>query len=189
MVLNKDDPDLSAALLPVLRRNAPIILPCDTIYGIVGAVPGAEARIRALKGRVEYKPFLELIPDPARLADFTTQTVPAQILSYWPGPLTIIVRRKGEQGNVALRVPRDKLLTSLLTELGSPLYSTSVNVSGREFLWRIDEIVSAFENKVEIIVDGGDLPDNLPSTIVDLTASPSRLVRQGAVILPEDLFT
>jgi L-threonylcarbamoyladenylate synthase len=188
MVLRKDDPGLFAALLPVLRKNLPVILPCDTIYGIVGAAPGAETRIRALKGRTEHKPFLELIPDAALLADYTTQTVPARILAYWPGPLTIIVRRKGLRGNVALRVPQDEFLIRLLTKLGGPLYSTSVNESGRTFLRRIAEIVSAFEKKVEIIVDGGDLPDALPSTIVDLTASSFRLVRQGAAVLPGDLF-
>jgi len=188
MVIKKDDPGLLAALIPVLKKDDPVILPCDTIYGIVGAAPGAEEKIRALKGRGEHNPFLQLIAETAWLKEYSGQTVPKRLLAYWPGPLTLVVRRKDGPGKVALRVPQDELLRQLLLALGKSVFSTSVNRSGQQFLRRIDEIVGAFLNKVAVIVDGGDLPDALPSTIVDVSDSPCRLVRQGSLVLPADVF-
>ena len=89
---------------------------------------------------------------------------------------------------MALRVPRDPLLAGLLRRLGRPLASTSVNRAGQAPLWRIREIVAEFEREVDLVVDAGDLEGRIPSTIVDLSVRPWRLLRPGAVRLPEELF-
>ena len=73
-------------------------------------------------------------------------------------------------------------------QVGQALFSTSVNVSGKPALWRIEDICSTFEKHVDLVVTAGDRPEGVPSTIVDVTAKPYRLLRRGALDLPDDLF-
>ncbi len=191
-VASSADPGLLRRLVAILRRGGVVVLPCDTIYGLVGVAPDSEERIREIKGRGEGKAFLWLIASARWLPRFTDMALPPALAGYWPGPLTLIFpRRHGDHrggGTVALRVPRDPLLADLLRRLRRPLASTSVNRSGQVPLGRIGEIVAQFEAEVDLIVDAGDLEGRLPSTIADLSVRPWRVVRQGAVRLPDDLF-
>ncbi len=174
----------------LLKRGDLAILPCDTIYGIVGAAPATEQRIRRLKGRGK-RPFIQLIPSASWLCRFTEVSLPASLQSYWPGPLTIIfpgsTALEGNQ-TVALRLPADTFLQELLFELDCPLYSTSVNLSGGEALWKIGDIIAAFAQEVGFIIDAGDLPGQSSSTILDICQKPYQIIRQGALQLPDHLF-
>jgi L-threonylcarbamoyladenylate synthase len=181
------DPALPSRLLEVLAGGGVVIMPCDTIYGIVGVAPASEERIRALKGR-EQKSFLQLIASADWLSRFSDLELPQGLSTFWPGPLTLIVPARGSSGTVALRVPDDPLLRELLQELDRPLYSTSVNRSGEPALWRIEDIAAAFESSLDLLVDAGDLEGRLPSTILDLTSSPIRILRQGALQVPQELL-
>ena len=71
------------------------------------------------------------------------------------------------------------LLQQLLALTGTPIISTSVNDSGQRPMTSIEEIIREFEDKVDLIVDAGELPKSLPSTIIDISAGIPRLVRQG----------
>jgi L-threonylcarbamoyladenylate synthase len=181
------DPALPSRALEVLAGKGVVIMPCDTIYGIVGLAPASEARIRALKGR-EQKSFLQLIASADWLARFSDLQLPTGLAALWPGPLTLIVPARSAPGTVALRVPDDPLLRKLLQELDQPLYSTSVNRSGEPPLWRIPDIAEAFEELVDLLVDAGDLEGRLASTILDVTARPFRILRQGALEVPPELL-
>ncbi len=160
------------------------ILECDTIYGIVGIAGRTDARIRALKDRNEGKNFIALIPDRSWVGRLTDMPLPEALGRYWPGPLTLIFPAK-TGGTVALRVPRDAFLRKLIEEIGEPLNSTSVNLQGRPSLNRMAEILPAFEARVDLIVDSGDLENRKPSTIVDLTGRPFRIIRPGALDLSD----
>jgi L-threonylcarbamoyladenylate synthase len=184
--LEIDDPKLLENLVEALGSGGVVIMPCDTIYGLVGVVPDAERKIRELKGRQE-KSFLQLIPDFGWLPRYSDGGLPEELKAYWPGALTIIFPAK-KTGTVALRIPDDSLLLRVMNKLGRALFSTSVNSSGQPALWRIDDILSAFESKVDLVVAAGDRPEGVPSTIVDITRKPYRLLRQGAVNLPEDII-
>ncbi len=183
MRIGAAEPGLVARLADCLSAGGVAIMPCDTIYGIVGPAPGSEARLRELKGRGE-KSFLQLIAGAGWLPRFGGLDLPEKLAAYWPGPLTLIF--PVEQGSVALRVPADPRLRELLQRLDRPLYSTSVNHSGRPALWRIADILGQFEALVDLVVDAGDLPGRLPSTIVDLSRKPFRVLRQGALELPPE---
>jgi L-threonylcarbamoyladenylate synthase len=181
MLVQVDEPRLADLLLRTLACRGVVIMPCDTIYGLVGVAPDTEARIRALKGRQE-KSFLQLIPSAQWLPRFTAASLPEPLRSYWPGPLTIIF--PSQSTTVALRVPDDERLQTLMRALDRPLYSTSVNRSGSPALWRIEEIVRDFEAEVDLVIDAGDLPSRQPSTILDTTSRPFRILREGAVRIP-----
>lgn len=186
-VISAAEPGLHEALSRVLGARGLVVMPCDTIYGIVGVAPETEGRIRSLKGRAETKPFIHLIPDPGWIRSLARVAPSPGILSLWPGPLTLILPAISG-GTVALRLPDDELLRSLMREIGQPLYSTSVNRAGERPLSVIADIVAALGPLVDLIVDAGDRGEGIASTIVDLTALPGRVVRQGALRVPDGLL-
>ncbi len=179
MVLAAADPAAVRSLAALLAHGGVAIVPCDTIYGIVGFDPEADARIRELKGRQEGKPFLRLVADGSWARTLTGGAAPVRLARHWPGPLTLVLPVEGG-GTLALRVPAAGWLRELIAGLGRPLLSTSVNRSGAEALWRVADIVAEFGREVDLVLDGGDLPDAEPSTIVDASSRPFRIVRQGA---------
>ena len=157
------------------------------MYGLVGIAPDSGERIRDIKGRGEDKPFLRLLPDPSWVARFSPLTAPENLLKYWPGPLTLVFPAH-EGGTVALRVPDSQFLRELLEAVGSPLYSTSVNRAGAAPLQSVEEMRREFEDLVDLIYDAGDLPSGPPSTLVDVTSRPCKVLRPGALLLSaEDL--
>ncbi len=188
-VLLLGEPGAHERLVDVLRSGGLAIMPCDTIYGIVGRVPETEARMRALKGRSETKPFIQLIGNTTWLDRMTdTQPDPA-ILGLWPGALTLVVRARGRVGGtVAVRFPSDDLLIAVLRALDCPLYSTSVNRAGETPLTSVAEMTRILGPSVDLVVDAGDRAPAPPSTIVDVTARPYRVLRQGVVRVPAELL-
>ncbi len=178
-------PDSAASLFSCLNNNGIAIAPCDTIYGILGSAPAAEEKIRAIKGREGQKPFIVLHATIESIIDLALDTIPAPVLALLPGALTLIVQTK--EGKKGLRVPADNFLKTVLERTG-PLISTSVNLTGEPPLWRIGEIKERFGDIVDIIVDGGDLPGKVPSTILDISDKPFTVVRPGAVLLPEEVL-
>ncbi len=187
MVIAADSPEALPRLRELLGGLGVAVVPCDTIYGLVGIAPDTEARIRAIKGRGEDKPFLQLVAG-SDWASRIASPVPPRLAAYWPGPLTLILSARAG-GTVALRVPDSEFLRDLIGSIGRPLYSTSVNRAGQAPLWRIREIVESFEGAVDLVLDAGDLPGASPSTLIDATARPFRVVRQGALVVPpQDLL-
>ena len=161
-----------------LGRGEVGIIPCDTIYGLVGAAPETESKLIELKKRRE-KRFLRLIPD-ADISPYSPDVLPERVKAFWPAPLTVIVR-DFDGGTVALRCPDDPRLQKILNAVGRPLFSTSVNISGEPPLNSFDEIAAVFGASVDLIVDGGDLKKKAPSTVVDLTRGEPLILREGAV--------
>jgi L-threonylcarbamoyladenylate synthase len=187
MTVAAGDPGAFEDLVRILRSGGVAIAPGDTMYGLLGIVPDAEARLRAVKGRGDGKPFLQLLADPEWLSRVTETPLPERLARYWPGPLTIVFPDlKG--GTVAVRVPADDFLRDLVRAVGAPLYSTSVNRAGSPPLAGVREMRRALEADVDIIYDAGDHPPGAPSTLLDVTHRPYTILRQGAAILdPADL--
>ncbi len=167
-----------ADILEILSNIGIVIMPCDTIYCIVGVAPASEDIIRNLKGRKETKPFLLLIRK-EWISRFTKIEIDKYFLDLWPGPLTLIV--PGHNGKtIALRVPDDNRLQNILSTLKEPLYSTSVNRSGYESLYKSEDIEKEFGSEIDLFVNEGDLEGGIPSTIVDISQKPYKLLREGA---------
>ncbi len=107
------------------------------------------------------------------------------MLSYWPGPLTIIVNNKNESldglKTIAFRCPGDEWLRNIIAGTGAPIYSTSVNRSGNPVLDTEAAIKAEFEKDVDLIVLDGDKKSAVPSTIVSVAGGEVKVLRQGAV--------
>jgi L-threonylcarbamoyladenylate synthase len=187
MVVTADDTGAFSTLVSTLVRGGVAIAPGDTMYGMLGIAPRSDARIRRIKGRGEEKPFLLLLAERSWAARLSDMEVPAPLAKYWPGPLTVVLSARGG-GSVAVRVPDSPFLRELLKAVGEPLYSTSVNRAGGRPLATIAAMRREFETEVDLVYDAGDFVPGPPSTLVDATMSPFKVLRQGAlVIAAEDL--
>ena len=179
----------------VLRTGGVLALPTETFYALAVNPfdPSALTRLFTLKGRPLGKPVLVLIAGSEMLFQ-VARGVPAAasrlMARFWPGPLTLIFparpdlppRLTGGTGAIGLRQPRQEQVCRLLMALGLPLTGTSANRAGQEPLTTASEVARVFGNGVDLILDAGPCPGGLPSTIVDLTVSPPRLVRTGAIV-------
>lgn len=183
------------------RPDGVIVAPTDTVYGLFCACdrPVAIERIYDLKGRSSDKPLALIAADFAGFSDaFLPLLSPMQqrrIASVLPGPLTFLVAshpaenmhpalRSQPEGApaavVAVRVPDCPPLLDLARALHRPLASTSANRSGQPAPCAIDELEPAIADGVDLILDAGRTPKQAASTILDLSHSPYRVVREGA---------
>ena len=185
MVLEKKQTKASPQLIEVIRNSGIAIIPCDTIYGIVGSYPLTSGRICEIKRRDVSKQLIVLIKHADQLTEFTESTVIDEIKALWPGPLTLIVPTRAGR-TIGFRVPDDKYLIDLIDMCG-PVFSTSVNRSGEPAMHVVESIRREFMNEVDILVDGGVLPESPPSTVLDISSVPYRILRRGACALPDDL--
>ena len=188
MVLKKSEKNTINRAASIILSEGVVIMPCDTIYGMVSLTGNAEKKIRSAKGRDEGKPFIRLISSREDLEKYSIQSVSSEILDLWPGPLTLIVKSRAG-GTEAFRVPDDEYLLELLRLVDKPVVSTSVNFTGSPSLNSIEDIISQFENLVDAVIDGGDASEEASaSTILDVTSKPYKVVRNGPCIIPENLL-
>ena len=182
----------------VIARGGVVAFRTDTFYGL-GADPfntAAVARIRELKGREDNKPILLLVSDPEqveRVIAERSEMFSRAAVAFWPGPLTIIgvaVAELPEEitagtGTVGVRLPADENVRTLVRECGGILTATSANPSGCEPARSAQDVVEYFPDdsprSLDLILDGGEVTVTEPSTVLDATTSPPRVVREGAI--------
>ena len=178
----------------VILSGGVIAFRTDTFYGL-GADPfnrAAVARIRELKGRADNKPILMLISDldqVHRLLSARSDRFNIAARELWPGPLTIVGAAVAElpeeitsgTGTVGVRLPADESVRELVRECGGVLTATSANPSGSEPARSAKEVAGYFPRGLDLIVDGGEVSATEPSTVLDVTSSPPRVVREGAI--------
>ncbi len=187
MTCSKSNPDSAQIASDALKRGSVVILPTDTVYGFSGIVdcPGkkeycTEKKIREIKGRSETKPFIQLVSSPEDILKYSDEKIPEKLKKLWPGPLTVIVGVKSG-GTVAFRCPGDQWLRDVIALCDAPIYSTSVNRSGKDVIVSIDDICREFGDEVDLIIDDGDSTTSIPSTIVRIQDGDTVVVRKGAV--------
>ncbi|GIX35417.1 MAG: threonylcarbamoyl-AMP synthase [Lysobacteraceae bacterium] len=182
------------AAVDALRRGECIGLPTETVYGLAADArnPLAVARIFALKRRPASHPLIVHVPRKARLADYTPE-VPdharALARAFWPGPLTLILRRAawvpdvvtGGQDTVGLRMPAHPVAQQVLEAFGGPLAAPSANRFGRISPTCAAHVRAEFGADVPVVLDGGDCPVGIESTIVDLSGPRPRILRPGMI--------
>jgi L-threonylcarbamoyladenylate synthase len=174
-------------------EGALVVVPTDTVYG-VGCDPShvdALQRIYEAKGRPSNKAVPLLLADVSDLAKVCGDLGrSAQLLgtSFWPGPLTLVVPRSdnlppqlGQGASIAVRVPARDDLRSFIATCGGALAVTSANRSGQPDARDVESAVAYLGSWVTLYLDGGPSPSALPSTVVDCTSEPPRVLRQGVL--------
>jgi L-threonylcarbamoyladenylate synthase len=183
-----------AEALAVLKGGGLVVYPSDTVYGLGAAASDERAvgRAFAVKGRLSEKALPLLLADVGDMAPLCAE-VPsvAKLLTerFWPGPLTLVLRRSpsfqspvlGGGDSVALRVPDHSFLRELIRALGEPITGTSANRSGRPSCRTAREVQRHLGSAVDLIIDGGTSRAGPESTVVDITCHPPKIVRGGAL--------
>lgn len=183
-----------AHAVQILRNGGLVAFPTETVYGLGAdaSSPQAVARIFAAKGRPADHPLIVHLGS-ADLLTHWAREVPAVAFDlaqrFWPGPLTLILRRAahvpdavtGGQDTVGLRVPGHPLALALLRAFGSGIAAPSANRFGRVSPTRASHVLEELGDSVELILDGGACEVGLESTIVDLSGASPRLLRPGAI--------
>ena len=193
-MIRSDNPGTRALAAEIITAGGLIAYRTDTFYGI-GADPlNAEAvgKIKILKGREEGKPILLLIADFADAESLMASKPQAyEVLSrtLWPGPLTIVVpavsglpvELTAGTGTIGLRLPNSEEVRQLVRMCGGRLTATSANPSGSDAARSASDVSEYFAAGLDLIVDGGEVTATEASSVIDVTGSIPRLLREGGV--------
>ena len=179
-------------VVDIIDNGGLVIMPTDTIYGIVGDATNEKTikRVFELKKRDGSKAMLMLVSDIDMLKEYVDDISEEEtklIEEFWPGPLTIIFKKKnvsdlltGGLDTVGIRCPNDERLLSIIKELNRPILSTSVNVSGGLQATSIDVIDESIINNVDYVIDDGEC-NKVASTIVIVKNKNVKVLREGEI--------
>jgi L-threonylcarbamoyladenylate synthase len=178
-----------------LRAGGLVAFPTESFYGLGAAALDAHAtsRIFAVKGRPESKPLLLLVDSVAMVEDLADVTPRARSLMerYWPGPLTLILAARpgvpeavtAGTGTVGVRLSAHAVARGLVRALGAPVTAPSANPSGAAPPTTAAEVLRYFPDTLACVLDGGPTAGGPASTVLDVTADPPRVIREGPVRL------
>ncbi len=186
--------------LEILESGGIVAFPTDTVYGIGTSAFNNEAVLSLFeaKGRSRMQAVPVLISSMAQIATVTTGLSDlARPLAekYWPGPITLVLSKNtnlaeavSPSDTVGVRMPKHEFAKLLLDAVG-PLAVTSANITGHQSLSGADEVFQAMKGKIELVIDGGKTPGQVPSTVVDCTGMKPVIIREGPISQAEiDLF-
>jgi L-threonylcarbamoyladenylate synthase len=173
-----------------------IAYPTETVYGLGCDATNRQAveRIYAIKQREAGKPMLVLVSSLKMASEFLEVSKLAKRLAkeYWPGPLTIVLKVKEQmreslgRETVGVRVSSHPLALAIVKKIKRPLISTSANLSGQEPAVSMEDVVSYFSGDgpgPDMLIDGGQLAEAMPSTILDLSGDVPKVLREGSVVI------
>ena len=186
--------DEIGAAAEVLRRGGLVAFPTETVYGLGADAANVDAlrRLYAVKGRPADHPVIVHLADARALDDWAAEVPDAAralAAAFWPGPLTVILRRAarvpdevtGGRDTVGLRVPDQPVARALLRAFGGGVAAPSANRFGRVSPTTADDVRADLGADVDVVLDGGPCRVGVESTIVDCTTDPPVIVRVGGV--------
>ena len=178
----------------VLANGGVAGIPTDTLYGLAACAFDERAvlKIYELKGRPEGMALPLLLSDTSGLlqcAEEVPQSAWALAEHFWPGALTLVLRKSAAvpdlvtagMNTVAVRVPDHPVPRAIAKALAAPITGTSANLSGSPGLTRAEDVQREFGERIDFVLDGGDAPGGVASTILDISGTEPRMLREGAV--------
>lgn len=182
----------------ILRAGGLVAFPTETVYGLGADAsnPDAVRKIFAAKGRPHDHPLIVHVADAVQLANWARETPEAArklAKTFWPGPLTLILKRSprvgefvtGGQDTVALRVPSHPVAQALLRRFGGGVAAPSANRFGRVSATTAEHVRREFGGTVDCVLDGGAADVGIESTIVDLAGVQPTLLRPGWITVQQ----
>ncbi len=183
-----------AAAAQALRAGGLVAFPTETVYGLGADAANGEAvaRLYAAKGRPAFNPLIAHVASLAAAREIAEFDSNASTLAeaFWPGPLTLVLRRSGPAkvselalaglDTIAVRVPAHPVAHAILEAFGGPVVAPSANRSGHVSPTHAGHVLSDLEGRIDLIVDGGPCSVGVESTIVACTGEPA-LLRPGGV--------
>lgn len=178
----------------IIKRGGLVAVPTETVYGLAGngLDENAVHEIYEVKGRPAVKPLSLMVPDRGAMKEYC-EDVPeqAEYLAerFWPGPLTIVLKAKelvpeivrAGGTTVGLRCPDHPLTLEALRLAKLPFAAPSANPSGAESPKDAAKVMEYFSGRIDAVIDGGPCGIGRESTLIDMSARPYRILRQGAL--------
>jgi L-threonylcarbamoyladenylate synthase len=190
-------PDTSAghaSAEEILRSGGLLAFPTETVYGLGADAcdDRAVARIYEAKGRPSFNPLIVHFADLDAVKRHVVWTAEAELLAkvYWPGPLTLVLRKRSDSPisrlvtagleTLAVRMPAHPSARALLRVFGGPVAAPSANRSGQISPTRATHVIEGLSDRIDAVLDGGLCPVGVESTIVGLVDKPV-LLRPGGI--------
>ncbi|TNF50643.1 threonylcarbamoyl-AMP synthase [bacterium] len=178
----------------ILEQGGLVVIPTETFYGIACDARSTEAvdHLVGIKGRDEGKP-IPLIAGNVDVVKNLILSLPEKFQDladrFWPGPLTMVLLSDegfpkpvtAGTGTIGIRIPGPSFAFNLARTCSFPLTATSANRAGQQTPQTVKELDPLLIQSIDLIVDGGKTPGGEPSTLLDLTVDPPRILRPGAL--------
>lgn len=178
----------------ILRRGGLVAMPTETVYGLAANALDADAvaGVFRAKGRPATNPVIVHVADSADIAPLVanwSETARKLADRFWPGPLTLVFERDSRIPDivtaggptVAVRVPAHPAARALIAACGFPLAAPSANRSNCLSPTRAEHVLRSLAGRIDLILDAGECPGGLESTVVDATTQPPTLLRPGLI--------
>lgn len=177
-----------------IRQGGTVVFPTETVYGIGtnGLNANAVKRLYEVKQRPLNKPISLLVNGADminEIAQEITDLEKALIKEFFPGPLTIILKKKdivpnivtANSNTVGVRMPSNEIALKLIEYAGVPIATPSANISGRPSGTNMEDIMKDFKEKVDYFIDDGPSKIGISSTIVQVVDGIPHILRQGKI--------
>ncbi|TYT22938.1 threonylcarbamoyl-AMP synthase [Dictyoglomus thermophilum] len=193
--VDKDNPDLEALekAAQVLDAGGLVAFPTETVYGLGADAlnPEAVRKIFVAKGRPQDNPIIVHVGKKEQvysLAENVSPIAERLMERFWPGPLTLIFYKSNLVNDivtagspkVGIRQPMNKVALKLLEIFGRPIAAPSANASGRPSPTRAEHVIEDLGDRIDMIIDGGEVSFGVESTVLDVTTDPPIIYRPGA---------
>lgn len=176
----------------ILINGGLVAFPTETVYGLGANAldPKAVAKIYEAKGRPSDNPLIVHIARASNIGELTPFLSPKLIRlidNFWPGPLTIVLKKKpnvpdittGGLDTVAIRMPDDPIALEMIKKAGCPVAAPSANISGRPSPTKGEHVVEDLDGKIDAILIGNDCRVGIESTVLDMTGDVPTILRPG----------
>ena len=178
----------------LINAGGLVVFPTRALYGIGADIyqPDAVSRVFTVKRRSADKPISVLVRSESQLNDLAAEmpdTARRLMDRFWPGLITLVFAAKpavpsaltGNSGKIGIRMPAHPVAAALLAALSHPITGTSANLSGQPGCAQISDLSADIGKEAAMIFDAGPLAGGAGSTVVDVTATPPIVLREGGV--------
>ena len=178
----------------IIRDGGLVAFPTETVYGLGADALNSEAvgKVYTAKGRPSDNPMIVHIAETSELAGLTddiSEDMRVLMDKFWPGPMTMIVRRKdivpdvttGGLDTVGVRLPSSDVARSLIKESGCSIAAPSANISGRPSPTTAEHVIHDLYGRIDGIICGEDCDFGIESSVIDMTCDPPMILRPGAI--------
>ncbi len=194
LILSIDDPQAILAAENTIRQGGLIAFPTDTIYGVAADPfnPKTIKKVYLVKERADAKALPVLIGEFSQLSDLVShvrEDIRIIANAFWPGPLTLVLPKAPNlppelsvHPTIGIRMPDLAFTLSLLRQTG-PLATTSANISDGPNPTTAQDVIDQLGGRIDLILDGGPTPGPTASTVVDVTTTDYKILREGPIRL------